>query len=86
MAVLVTILGSLTALVCAVLLLRGYGRSRQRLLLWSALCFFGLALANSLLVVDLLQADVDLHVTRLGVSAVAMMLLLYGLVWETDGT
>jgi hypothetical protein len=86
MAVLVTILGSLTALACAVLLLRGYGRSRQRLLLWSALCFFGLALGNSLLVVDLLQADVDLHVTRLGVTAVAMMLLLYGLIWEADGT
>jgi len=86
MAVLVTLLGSLTALVCAVLLLRGYGRNRQRLLLWSALCFFGLAFSNSLLVLDLLRADLDLHVARLGVSAIAMSLLLYGLVWETDGT
>ena len=86
MATIVTLLGSLTALVCAVLLLRGYGRSRQRLLLWSALCFFGLAFSNSLLVVDLLRADLDLHVARLGISAIAMMLLLYGLVWETDGT
>jgi hypothetical protein len=85
MAVLATLLGSLTALVCAVLLLRGYGRSRQRLLLWSALCFFGLALANSLLVVDLLRTDVDLHVVRLSVAAAAMMLLLYGLIWEADG-
>lgn len=86
MAVLVTLLGSLTALVCAVLLLRGYGRARQRLLLWSALCFFGLALGNSLLVVDLLRADLDLHVTRLAITASAMALLLYGLVWETNGT
>ena len=86
MAVLATILGSLTALACAVLLLRGYGRGRQRLLLWSALCFFGLALGNSLLVVDLLQADVNLHLARLGITAAAMSLLLYGLVWETDGT
>jgi hypothetical protein len=86
MAVLVTILGSLTALICAVLLLRGFGRGRQRLLLWSALCFFGLAFSNSLLVLDLLRADLDLHVARLGVSAIAMSLLLYGLVWETDGT
>jgi len=86
MAVLVSILGSLTALVCAVLLLRGYGRSRQRLLLWSALCFFGLAFGNSLLVADLLQTDLDLHVARLGVTAVAMMVMLYSLVWEADGT
>jgi hypothetical protein len=86
MAVLVTILGSLTALVCALLLLRGFGRNRQRLLLWSALCFFGLAFANSLLVADMLSADVDLHLARLGITALAMGLLLYGLVWETDGT
>lgn len=86
MAVLVTILGSLTALVCAVLLLRGYGRGRQRLLLWSALCFFGLAFSNSLLALDLMSAELDLHLTRLGVSAIAMALLMYGLVWETDGT
>ena len=85
MAVLVTLLGSLTALACAVLLLRGYGRCRQRLLLWSALCFFGLALANSLLVVDLLQPGIDLHLARLGITALAMSLLLYGLIWETDG-
>lgn len=86
MAVLVTLLGSLTALVCALLLLRGYGRGRQRLLLWSALCFFGLAFANSLLVIDLLRPDVELHLARLGVTAVAMGLMLYGLVWEADGT
>jgi hypothetical protein len=40
MAGLVYILGTLIALACAVLLLRGYLRGRHKLLLWSSLCFF----------------------------------------------
>lgn len=35
----VYVLRALTTLVCAILLTRGYIRSRARLLLWSALCF-----------------------------------------------
>jgi Family of unknown function (DUF5985) len=49
----VYILGALTTLVCAILLTRGYIHSRARLLLWSALCFFGLTVSNTLIFVDL---------------------------------
>lgn len=42
MAATVYVLGALTTLLCAVLLLRAYGVVRQRLLLWSGLCFTGL--------------------------------------------
>jgi hypothetical protein len=84
MATFVALLGTLTVLLCAVLLTRGYVVNRQRLLLWSALCFYGLALTNALLVVDLLIPETDFHEWRLGAAALAMALLVYGLVWESD--
>jgi len=81
-AIIVSILGTLTALLCAVLLLRGWGLSRQRLLFWSGLCFAGLTASNALLVLNPLQADTDLYLPRLLVAAGAMLLLVFGLVWE----
>jgi hypothetical protein len=82
----VYILGTLVALACAILLLRGYLRGRQKLLLWSSLCFFGLAISNFLIFVDLivLPATIDLYPLRLATAAVAMLLLLYGLIWEAE--
>jgi hypothetical protein len=86
MAEFVYILGALTTLLCAVLLLRGYARGRQRLLLWSGLCFAGLTVSNFLVFVDLvlLPAQVDLYLMRLATAALAMLVLLYGLIWESD--
>jgi hypothetical protein len=77
---------ALTALACAVLLLRAYVRSRFRLLLWSGLCFAGLTLNNALLVLDrvVLPTQVDLSPWRLGLALVSVLLLIVGLVLETD--
>jgi hypothetical protein len=84
MATLVYALCALTSLACAVLLLRGYASSRVRLLLWSGLCFAGLALNNILLLVDKrLVPTVDLSLWRSVPAVVGVALLLYGLVWET---
>jgi hypothetical protein len=82
----VYILGTLTTLLCAVLLLRGYSRGRQRLLLWSGVCFIGMTLNNGLVFIDLilLPTDIDLYVLRLATAAAAMLVLLYGLIWESD--
>jgi Family of unknown function (DUF5985) len=81
----VYVLGSLTTLACAVLLLRGFGQSRKRLLLWSGLCFVGLTGSNILRFVDLVVLpDVDLYVWRLLMAAAALMLLVYGLIWDSD--
>jgi Family of unknown function (DUF5985) len=67
-----------------VLLLRGYRRSRTRLLLWSALCFAGLALNNALLIFDLvIVPGVDLSVLRSSVALAAMAILVFGLIWES---
>jgi hypothetical protein len=75
----------LTTLLCAVLLLRRYLQIRQRLLLWSGLCFAGLAVSNCLVFIDLVvYPDVDLNIWRLATAAVSMGILVYGLVWEGE--
>ena len=84
MATLVYALCALTSLTCAVLLLRGYFRTGVRLLLWSGLCFAGLAINNVILVVDLrVVPTVDLSVWRTLPALAGIVILLYGLVWET---
>jgi hypothetical protein len=86
MGPIVYILGTLTTLLCAVLLLRGYSVGRKKLLLWSGLCFVGLTLSNAVLFVDLvvLSGSVSLYLLRLATAAAAMLLLIYGLVWESE--
>jgi Family of unknown function (DUF5985) len=82
----VFILCAATSLACAVLLLRGYARNRVSLLLWSSLCFVGLAVNNMLLVVDLvvLPTTIDLLLFRNLSGLVALALLVFGLVWEGE--
>ena len=86
MGALVYALGALTTLLCAALLLRGYLRGRQRLLLWSGICFAGLGASNVLLFVDLvvLPATVDLFTLRLAIAAASMLVLVYGLTLESE--
>jgi hypothetical protein len=84
MAEAVYILCALTSLACAVLLLRGYGRSRTRLLLWSGLCFVGLAVSNVLLFLDLvIFPEGDLSVWRSASALLGIGTLLYGLIWDS---
>jgi len=74
----------LTSIICAALLLRGYARSRFRLLLWAGLCFVGLALNNILLFVDLrVLPQTDLSIVRTIPAIAGAAILIYGLVWET---
>jgi len=81
MASVVYILGSITSLLCAILLFRGYRVGKRHLLLWSGLCFSGLALANLFVFVDLIVLpQIDLYPLRLCVTAASMLLLLFGLV------
>lgn len=82
----VYLLGMFVALASGLLLARGYRRSGHRLLLWSSVCFLGLALAGVLLFLDLsvLPASIDLHLLRRAVTAVSILVLLYGLVWDSE--
>jgi hypothetical protein len=77
------VLCALTSLTCAVLLIRGYLQSRARLLFWSAWCFVGLAVNNVLLIVDLRVTAVDLNIWRTVPAVIGLMLLVYGLIWES---
>jgi hypothetical protein len=84
MATAVYVLCALTSVGCAVLLLRAWRRGRERLLLWSALCFAWLAANNILLFVDrAVVTDVDLRWARSTTALTGLLFLLYGLVWDT---
>jgi uncharacterized protein DUF5985 len=78
---------ALAALFCTVLLLRAYYRSRYKLLLWGGLCFLGLTLNNALLVVDKLvfpEPEINLFTWRLVTALVAMLVLLYGIIFDAE--
>lgn len=84
MASVVYALCALTSGLCAVLLLRAYRASRARLLLWSSLSFIGLAFNNLLLFVDLVVLPtLDLLLYRSLMAALAVMVLLLGLIWDS---
>ena len=75
-----------TSVVCLILLVRSYLRTRTRLLLWSSLCFVFLALNNLLLFIDVVvfPVEVDLLPYRQLTSLIGVSVLLYGFIWETD--
>jgi hypothetical protein len=73
-----------TSLLVAMMLMRQYLKSRTRLVLWSVISFAGLAVNSVLIYVDLVMyTGVDLSVYRSAAGAVAMAVMLYGLIWET---
>ncbi len=76
---------ALTAFLCTFLLWRTYFRIRYKVLLWSGVCFTGLALSNILLVIDkLLLPAIDLSPLRHLVTLASMLVLLYGLIWDME--
>lgn len=76
---------TLTSLACAWLLLRSYRRNRYRPLFWSGLCFAVLALNNFILMLDkLVFPAFDLLALRLVTALFALLLLLFGLIYEEE--
>lgn len=83
MAFVVDALALLTSLVCAVLLLRAWSKSRVFLLLWSGVAFVCFTLNNLGLLVDLyLTPGIDLSLLRTLPSLVGIMALLGTLIWN----
>jgi hypothetical protein len=83
MAETIYLLCAATSLLAAILLFRMWRQRRTRLLLWSCLCFAGLALNNLLLFVDLIVVpEIDLMAWRTATAFASVALLLFGLVWE----
>jgi hypothetical protein len=72
-----------TGIACALLLWRSWSRTRVRLLLWTCLCFVGLAINNVLLIVDLhLFPEVDLTLVRQASALIGVLVLLGGMIWD----
>lgn len=91
MAETVYVLCTLTSLACAVLLFRGYRRSRARLLFWAALCFLFLSFNNAFLFVDkvvMREQDallgIDFGLWRSGTAVIGIGVLVIGLVWDSE--
>ena len=86
MAALIYSLCALTSITCLVLLWRSWRASGARLLFWSALCFGALSVNNVLLVLDrvVFPVQADLSYARLVAALIAVLLLLFGLIWEED--
>ncbi|KRB94182.1 DUF5985 family protein [Noviherbaspirillum sp. Root189] len=84
MAPVIYALCAITSMLCSWLLLRGYRSNGYRLLFWSGLCFVGLSINNVLLILDrvVFATTVDLTTWRLATSLIALLPLLYGLIWE----
>jgi len=82
---LVYLLCFVTSSICALLLGRSYARTSARILLWSAICFAFLAIANLFVVFDLLIFPaIDLRPVRLWLSLAAVAILLFGFIWDQD--
>ena len=85
MAVTIYSLCALTSLACAGLLLLSYRRTRHRLLFWSGASFVAMTVNNLFLVLDkIVFPDVYLLPVRQGAALIAMLLLLYGLIYEKE--
>jgi hypothetical protein len=77
------VLGTITSLACAVLLLRSYVERRTSFLLWSGVCFVGLASNNVLLLIDLYAIpSVSLLVVRSALALASLLMLLFALIWN----
>lgn len=70
---------------CAFMLFRGYRQNSLKLLLWSGLCFLGLALNNILFFVDVvLFPEINMWgpLLRGSLGALSGSILLYGFITE----
>lgn len=75
---------ALTSLGCALLLWRSYRATRARLLLWSSVCFAGLAVNNILVCVDfIIVPNVDLSPLRASVALLSLFFINFGLIWDS---
>lgn len=75
----------LTSALCAGLLGRMFVRNGARMLFWSAACFVLLAIANLIVIFDMLVfPQIDFRLARLWLSLAAVSVLLFGFTWDND--
>ncbi len=72
-----------TSTFCASLLYLKYKKRHTRLLLWSSICFIGLALNNILLFIDMVVVpEINLSVVRTVPAFLGLSALLFSFIWD----
>jgi hypothetical protein len=85
MAVYIYGLCAFTAFLCSGMLLRGYFANKYKMLLWGGLCFAGMTINNIILIIDKIYVpEMDLTNWRLVSAMISMLILLYGLIWDSE--
>jgi hypothetical protein len=75
----------ITSITCSALLFRSWGRSKAKLLFWTATSFVFLSVNNLLLVADkVVFPDAYLTPARQITAGLALVILLYGFIWEVE--
>lgn len=76
----------ITSVLCLWLLARGYRRSRVKLLMWTSLAFVAIAINNFFLFLDVVvfPDSINLLPIRNIAAVVGIVIMFYGLAWETD--
>lgn len=83
MAELVYILCGITSGLVAVALFLQYCRLRTKFLLWSSLCFVGIALNNALLVMDMVVfPNIDFSLPRIHLALLGVSAMIFGFIWD----
>jgi hypothetical protein len=73
----------ITSMLCFVLLMRSYLRSRGSLLFYTSIFFAFMTVSNVLLFIDSLVKP-PLAMIRTVTSLIAVCILLYGLIWKEE--
>ncbi|MBY0546466.1 MAG: hypothetical protein K2W95_04200 [Candidatus Obscuribacterales bacterium] len=75
---------AIASIVCFGLLFRSAVASKQRLIFWTAFCFFLLSIQNIILFIDLtVISQTDLSIWRTSAGFVGCSGLLFALLWES---
>lgn len=84
MAAAVYLLCALTSILCAVMLLKAFRKSKARLLFWTCIGFAGIAINNILLVVDMIVFPEITTILdwRTLPAVICMTIMIYGLIIE----
>jgi hypothetical protein len=85
MAEAVYLLCVLTSALIAVLLLRGYRRTGERLLLWTGIGFVCYCVNNILVTIDLTVGEtIDLSIARNLFTLAGGACIVFGLIWDRE--
>ncbi|MBX5484579.1 MAG: hypothetical protein IRZ16_22375 [Myxococcaceae bacterium] len=82
MPIIVYSLTAATSIFCFVMLLRGYRRTRVKLLFWTCWCFAGITVNAIMVIVNHSVPDRDLSAIQAAPALLGALALVYGMIRE----